>query len=92
MERKCFLCGKNGANDPLERHHVFPGKNRHLSDVYGAVVDLCGNECHRNGQFSAHRNASVRLMLEKTFQRKIMDEYNMDTNDFIFVFGRNYLD
>lgn len=24
-ERRCFLCGRNGASDPLERHHIFGG-------------------------------------------------------------------
>ena len=47
--KRCFLCGKNGAADPLERHHIFGGPNRGKSEKYGLVVLLCGEECHRNG-------------------------------------------
>ena len=91
-ERKCHLCGRNGMRDPLETHHVFRGKNRALSEAFHATVLLCGNSCHRNGKNSVHKNPTVNLQLEQEFQKKIMEEYEMDMKDWIFVFGRNYLD
>ena len=38
--RICAICGRNGSCDPLDRHHVFGGPLRKLSEKFGAVVDL----------------------------------------------------
>ena len=27
-EKRCWLCGRNGADDPLDVHHIFGGANR----------------------------------------------------------------
>lgn len=91
-EKRCALCGKNGQGDQLEKHHVFFGqKQRKLSEKYGAVVYLCGDSCHRNGKFSVHRNRYIDLALKEQYQRKIMAHYNWTIEDWIKVFGKNYL-
>ena len=41
--RECFLCGRNGRGDRLERHHIFGAANRKLSEKYGLTVWLCGD-------------------------------------------------
>ena len=92
MYRECFLCGRNGNGDPLERHHIFGGPNRKLSEKYGLVVYLCGDRCHRNGPFSAHKNADTALALHKYGERMWIREQHGTIEDFIKVFGRNYLD
>lgn len=89
--RKCFLCGKNGVNDRLERHHIFGGAYRDKSEKYGLVVDLCGNSCHRNGKKSAHRNAETALFLHQYGQKKVMKEQGWTKEKFQKEFGRNYL-
>ena len=89
--RKCFLCGKNGANDRLEAHHIFGGAYRDKSEKYGLVVDLCGNSCHRNGKESAHRNAETALFLHQYAQKKVMQEQGWTKEKFIQEFGKNYL-
>ena len=89
--RKCFLCGKNGANDRLERHHLIGGPYRSKSEKYGLVVDLCGNSCHRNGEKSAHRNAETALFLHQYAQKKVMQEQGWTKEKFIQEFGKNYL-
>lgn len=91
MDRKCWLCGRNGADDPLDRHHIFNGPNRDNSERYGLVVYLCHSDCHIFGPKSAHRNKDTRRMLQQWAQRKAMEENNWNTDDFIRVFGRNYL-
>ena len=92
MERKCFLCGKNGWGDPLEKHHIFGGNpNRQLSEKYGLYVWLCGNECHRNGKASAHMNAKTAQMLHEYGEKKWLEETGGTIEDFIKIFGRNYL-
>lgn len=89
--RECFLCGANGNGDPLERHHIFGGANRKLSEKYGLVVDLCGNSCHRNGEFAAHRNKDTAAMLHRYGQEKAMKENGWTVEQFIAIFGRSYV-
>lgn len=90
--RRCWLCGANGSQDPLEEHHIFGGPNRALSDKYGLTVYLRGNKCHRNGPFAAHRNAETMKTIRQYGQRKAMYEQNWTVEDFVKVFGRNYID
>lgn len=92
MEKKCFLCGRNGLYDPLDRHHIFPGANRSNSEKYGLVVYLCHSDCHIYGPNAVHRNPDVMKMLKKWGQRKAMKENGWTKKDFIKVFGRNYLE
>lgn len=89
--RECFLCGANGNGDPLERHHIFGGANRKLSEKYGLVVYLCGNKCHRNGDYAAHRNADTAKVLHRYGQEKAMREQGWTAEQFRDVFGKNYL-
>ena len=89
--KKCFLCGRNGNGDRLERHHIFQGANRDLSEKYGLVVWLCGSRCHRDGTYSAHQNADVADYLHKYGQRKFMDEQGKTADEFRDIFGKNYL-
>ena len=88
--KACYLCGRNGNGDPLEMHHVFGGAYRSKSERYGAVVDLCGERCHRNGKESVHRNRAVSDALKEEFQRKIMHEQGWTVEQFVLEFGRNY--
>lgn len=91
MSRCCWLCGKNGSIDPLDRHHIFGGPNRDKSEKYGLVVDLCHHSCHIFGSEAAHRSQETRLLLRKYGQRKAMEEQGWTTEDFIREFGKNYL-
>ncbi|MBP3573238.1 MAG: hypothetical protein J6J71_01360 [Prevotella sp.] len=91
-DKKCFLCGRNGRGDRLERHHIFSGARRPLSEKYGLVVYLCGNRCHRLGEYSAHQNAEVAHYLHRYGQQKAMQEQGWSTAKFIEIFGKNYLD
>lgn len=90
--RYCWLCGRNGAGDPLERHHIFPGAYRVKSEKYGLTVYLCGNSCHRLGKYAAHKNAQTMLELKQYGQRKVMEEQGWAVEDFRREFGKNYLD
>ena len=70
-----------------ERHHLIGGTaNRRISDYYGLVVDLCG-ECHRR----AHTNSDLYLILHQYGEKKWLKEQNATVDDFIRVFGKNYL-
>lgn len=54
-ERNCWLCGRNGTADPLDKHHIFGGAYRKKSEKYGLCVDLCHHDCHIFGEGAAHR-------------------------------------
>lgn len=90
--KQCFLCGRNGATDPLDKHHCLPGKNRQKADKLGLYVYLCHSRCHLYGEYAAHRNKETALMLKQWAQKKAMKENNLTTEDFIREFGRNYLE
>ena len=88
----CFLCGRNGTEDPLDKHHIFGGAYRRKSDQYGLTVLLCHRRCHQNGPEAVHRNADTMLQLKQYGQRKAMEENDWSVQDFILEFGKNYLD
>lgn len=89
--KECFLCGRNGNGDRLERHHIFGGGRRQLSEKYGLVVYLCGERCHRLGRLSVHQNAEVADYVHKYGQRKAMKEQGWTVEQFREVFGANYI-
>ena len=88
----CFLCGRNGAYDPLDKHHIFGGAYRKKSDRLGLTVWLCHRRCHIFGERAAHNCAETMQMLHEYGQRKAMREQGWTTEQFIKEFGRNYLD
>lgn len=89
--KKCFLCGRNGNGDKLDRHHIFGAANRSKSEKYGLVVLLCHERCHTFGKYSVHQNAMTMEYLHKYGQRKAMKEQNWTIQQFREVFGANYL-
>lgn len=88
----CYLCGRNGSADPLDKHHIFPGANRSNSEKYGAVVYLCHERCHIFGQHAVHVDAEVSRRLKEDGQRAVMRSQKWSIADFRAVFGVNYLD
>lgn len=88
---RCFICGKNGSSDPLDEHHVFFGPFRKASEKYGAKVYLCHNSCHIFGGGAVHANHEVCLRVQRAVQRYMMRYYDWTYEEFINIFGRNYL-
>lgn len=89
--KKCWLCGANGASDPLDRHHIFGGPFRKKSEKYGLTVYLCHSNCHIFGPMAAHQNKETMNMLHQYGQRRAMKENGWTTEDFIREFGKNYI-
>lgn len=87
---QCFICGRNGLYDKLDKHHIFGGANRKKSDKYGLTVWLCHNRCHIFGKYSVHQNAEMMQYLHEYGQRKAMQENGWSIDDFIREFGKNY--
>lgn len=88
----CWLCGKNGSAEPLDKHHVFGGALRGKSERYGLTVYLCHGSCHIFGERAAHRSRETRELLQAAAQRAAIKRYGWTREDFRREFGKNYLD
>lgn len=85
--KECHICGSTYW---LERHHVFGGANRNLSEKFGLVVYLCHFD-HNEPPNGVHFNHENDLKLKREFEQKFLDDYNATFKDFIAIFGKNYL-
>lgn len=83
----CELCRKYGE---LERHHIFSGTRRAISEKYGATIMLC-HECHNEPPNGVHFNKTRRLQVQARGQSKVMFEQKWTKEQFIKVFGKNYI-
>jgi hypothetical protein len=90
-DRRCWLCGRNGSAEPLDKHHLFSGAYRKKSERYGLYVYLCHYSCHIFGKYAAHQNKETMLRLHQYGQRLAMERYGWTTEEFIREFGKNYL-
>lgn len=91
QSKECYLCGRNGMSDPLDCHHVFNGPYRDRSEKYGLKVYLCHDHCHIFGKYSAHRCRATADMLKAEGQRVFMEYYGRTKEEFMKIFGRNYI-
>jgi len=88
----CFLCGRNGLSDPLDKHHIFGGANRKKSESDGLYAYLCHNRCHIFGADAAHNNANTMQKLHEFGEKKwLNDNPDKSIQDFINRYGKNYL-
>lgn len=90
-EKQCWLCGRNGASDPLDSHHIFGGAYRDKSERFGLKVFLCHNACHIFGKYAVHRNRETMMRVRQYGQRKAMEEQGWTVEQFVKEFGKNYL-
>lgn len=87
----CYICGMNSNIEPLDCHHVFGGANRQLSEKYGLKVYLHHSKCHIFGKQSVHQNSEINNALKKQVQEKAMKKYGWSKENFIKLFGKNYM-
>ena len=83
---ECYLCGSRGY---LERHHIFGGPNRKLSEKYGLTVHLCWMD-HQDSREGVNYNREKMRKLQKIGQQAFEQTY--PGKDFRQIFGRNYLE
>ena len=74
----------------LHRHEVFFGSNRQKSINYGLVVFLTP-KMHNMSNYGVHFNREFDLELKRIGQQAAMDYYGWTTEEFIKIFGKNYL-
>jgi hypothetical protein len=92
MHKKCWLCGRNGVQDQLDKHHIFGGAYRNKSEMYGLTVYLCHIRCHEFGKSAAHQSKDTMQRLHEYGQRKAMKEQGWTIDEFRRQFGKNYID
>ena len=80
----------NERKGNMHRHEIFFGKNRQNSIKYGLVVFLTP-EMHNASKDGVHFNHTLDLLLKKMGQKVAMDYYGWSVEDFIRIFGKNYL-
>ena len=74
----------------IERHHIFGGSNRTMSEQYGFVVPL-RYDLHPNGARADQRySKQIDEHLKQKAQAYYEDHYG-SRDSFIKVFGRSYL-
>jgi hypothetical protein len=72
-------------------HEDFGGKNRQLSIDYGLQRRLCYEHHNMPGGMNPHHNKDIAEQYKKESQAKFERLYGT-REDFIRLFGRNYLD
>ena len=88
-EKKCYITGRT---DNLHEHHVFYGRNRKLSEKYGLKIYLVGN-LHNLGDYGIHGKYGHELdqNIKQQVQKIAMEYYKWSVEDFVRIFGRNYI-
>ncbi len=83
--KECWVCG----NPNVEDHHIFFGtSNRKWSEKYGLKVWLC--PIHHRGDYGVHHNKQADQVLKESAQKKFEETHTRE--EFMAIFGRNYLD
>ena len=74
----------------VERHHIFGGANRNISEKYGFVVPL-RYDLHPNGVRANPKYAKQIDACLKEGAQQYFEENCGSREDFMKIFGRNYL-
>lgn len=89
---RCLLCeleGDTGTKRGLQKHHIFDGPNRQVSEENGFTCYLCRRH-HTDGQAAVHNNISNMRMLQRACQK--IYERRHSRQEFMDLIGRNYLE
>lgn len=74
----------------LVRHEVFHGPNRKKSIELGLYVFL-PPEAHNMSDYAVHFNRPFEEYLQEVSQIRAMEHYGWTIDEFISIFGRNYV-
>lgn len=89
---RCLLCqimdGDTGIKRGLQKHHIYDGPNRQVSEENGFYCYLCRRH-HTDGRDAVHQNASNMRRLQKACQK--IYERRHSRKEFMDLIGRSYL-
>ena len=86
-EKKCLVCG---TTQNIHIHEVYFGRNRQNSIREGCCVYLCGRHHNQSNQ-GVHFNQELNLSIKRLMEATWIKHYDKTIEDFIKIFGRNYL-
>lgn len=87
-EKECYI---TGCTFNLHEHHIFFGRGlRKLSEKYGLKIYLRA-DYHNLADYGVHFNKELDLQIKEMAQRKAMEYYGWTKEDFIRIFGKNYI-
>ena len=89
--RECYVCRhKFGIKNDgqLDRHHVFGGSRRQISEQYGLTVYLCREHHTLQNGYSVHFDAELRHWLQARAQDALAQQVGEDQA--IEILGKNY--
>ena len=86
-EKKCYVCG---TTQNIHIHEVMFGRNRNKSIKDGCCVYLCGYH-HNQSNEGVHFNHKLDMQLKQEMEKRWLEYYHKDIEDFIKKYGRNYL-
>ncbi len=86
-EKKCWV---TGSTQNLHCHHVYGGGRRRLSERYGLKIWLRA-DWHNTADYGIHNNAEFANEVKAIVQSIAMEHYNWSIDDFVRLFGKNYL-
>ena len=84
-QKECYICH---CAFGLQKHHIYEGSRRQISERNGFTVYLCPDH-HTMSAFSAHRDPGLNKWLKQQCQR--MYERTHSRAEFIALIGKNYL-
>lgn len=86
-EKECYVTRSRGN---LQKHHIYFGANRKVSEKHGFWVWLIG-ELHNQSNLGVHcGNRELDLRLKRECQAKFEETHSRE--EFVALIGRNYLD
>lgn len=86
-ERECWLCG----SPYVHKHHVYGGARRKRSDMEGCWLYLCPAH-HNMSNHGVHFDKALDLEIKQECQSRWMVRNRAGVEQFIELFGRNYLE
>ena len=87
-QKECYI---TGSTQNLHEHQIWGGGRRKLSEQYGLKIWLRA-DWHNMSDYGVHFDKALDRHIKATVQQKAMDYYGWSTEDFIRIFGKNYID
>lgn len=73
------------------RHEIFYGVRNRKKSIEDGLVVFLRPELHNASSLGVHFNRELDLELKKEAEKRWLEYYNKDIEDFIEKYGRNYL-
>lgn len=100
-ESVCYLCAVlncDYSHKRTEKHHIFGGPDRRMSEKYGLTVRLCP-EHHRSGPYAVHSSKETMQILHEVGEESFIGQCTQEgmnrqqaIEKFRHIFRKNYVE